>query len=618
MGNYNKIFLLLFIFYIMPFIDRDFINDLSQRVDIVDLINRRVPLKKAGKDYKACCPFHNEKTPSFTVVPNKQIYHCFGCGESGSALDFVMKFDHLDFKEAVETVASESGISVVYDQKAKPVDARIKRYRDLMQKVNEFYQYQLRHSPAKGKVTSYAKKREISGEIAVRFDLGFAPPGWSNLFDHFKQDENTIQDLEKMGLLVAKKDKEGEYYDRFRDRLMFPIHNARGDVIAFGGRVLSSEDSPKYLNSPETPLFSKSNELYGLHHCRKYSRSIDYVLVVEGYMDVVALHQGGITRTVATLGTATTPQHLQILSRTTNIIVFCFDGDRAGRAAAWKALQIALPVIKAGLVIKFLFLPDGEDPDTLVKKESTKAFEARIKNAHTLSKFLFDHVKAEVDFNTIEGKTLFLEKVSVLINQVNYEIYQQQLIEGLAQVVGQSIDQVQAIFQQQTAQTQTTPFDTIPVIDDEPPIPHSDWNQPPNPAPAQSSAVKALMSRMISLLLNYPVLADGTVEVRVRKIEKSQVLLELIHSAQIDGEISQEDLIKPFESKTIIYNRLQQLCTLEPHLSEKQARDEFLSALTAAEKRQENAQIKASIASANTTEEQQKIMEGIQKGKIKS
>ena len=602
----------------MPFIDRDFINDLSQRVDIVDLINRRVPLKKAGKDYKACCPFHNEKTPSFTVVPNKQIYHCFGCGESGSALDFVMKFDHLDFKEAVETVASESGISVVYDQKAKPVDARIKRYRDLMQKVNEFYQYQLRHSPAKGKVTSYAKKREISGEIAVRFDLGFAPPGWSNLFDHFKQDENTIQDLEKMGLLVAKKDKEGEYYDRFRDRLMFPIHNARGDVIAFGGRVLSSEDSPKYLNSPETPLFSKSNELYGLHHCRKYSRSIDYVLVVEGYMDVVALHQGGITRTVATLGTATTPQHLQILSRTTNIIVFCFDGDRAGRAAAWKALQIALPVIKAGLVIKFLFLPDGEDPDTLVKKESTKAFEARIKNAHTLSKFLFDHVKAEVDFNTIEGKTLFLEKVSVLINQVNYEIYQQQLIEGLAQVVGQSIDQVQAIFQQQTAQTQTTPFDTIPVIDDEPPIPHSDWNQPPKPAPAQSSAVKALMSRMISLLLNYPVLADGTVEVRVRKIEKSQVLLELIHSAQIDGEISQEDLIKPFESKTIIYNRLQQLCTLEPHLSEKQARDEFLSALTAAEKRQENAQIKASIASANTTEEQQKIMEGIQKGKIKS
>ena len=602
----------------MPFIDRDFINDLSQRVDIVDLINRRVPLKKAGKDYKACCPFHNEKTPSFTVVPNKQIYHCFGCGESGSALDFVMKFDHLDFKEAVETVASESGISVVYDQKAKPVDARIKRYRDLMQKVNEFYQYQLRHSPAKGKVTSYAKKREISGEIAVRFDLGFAPPGWSNLFDHFKQDENTIQDLEKMGLLVAKKGKEGEYYDRFRDRLMFPIHNAKGDVIAFGGRVLSSEDSPKYLNSPETPLFSKSNELYGLHHCRKYSRSIDYVLVVEGYMDVVALHQGGITRTVATLGTATTPQHLQILSRTTNIIVFCFDGDRAGRAAAWKALQIALPVIKAGLVIKFLFLPDGEDPDTLVKKESTKAFEARIKNAHTLSKFLFDHVKAEVDFNTIEGKTLFLEKVSVLINQVNYEIYQQQLIEGLAQVVGQSIDQVQAIFQQQTAQTQTTPFDTIPVIDDEPPIPHSDWNQPPNPAPAQSSAVKALMSRMISLLLNYPVLADGTVEVRVRKIEKSQVLLELIHSAQIDGEISQEDLIKPFESKTIIYNRLQQLCTLEPHLSEKQARDEFLSALTAAEKRQENAQIKASIASANTTEEQQKIMEGIQKGKFKS
>jgi len=596
LGNYNKIFLLLFIFYIMPFIDRDFINDLTQRVDIVDLINRRVPLKKAGKDYKACCPFHNEKTPSFSVAPDKQMYYCFGCAEGGNALDFVMKFDHLDFTEAVETVASESGISVVYDQEAKPVDTRIKRYQDLMQKVNEFYKYQLRHSPAKDKVTSYAYKRKISGQIAMRFELGFAPPGWSNLFDHFKQDENDIKDLEKMGLLVAKKGKEGEYYDRFRDRLMFPIHNARGDVIAFGGRVLSSEDNPKYLNSPETPLFSKSNELYGLQHCRKYSRSIDYILVVEGYMDVVALHQGDITRTVATLGTATTPQHLQKLSRTTNTIIFCFDGDRAGRAAAWKALQIALPVIKAGLVIKFLFLPDGEDPDTLVKKESTKAFEARIKNAHTLSKFLFDHVKAEVDFDTIEGKTLFLEKVSVLVNQVNYEIYQQQLIKGIAQVLGQSIDQVQTIFQQQAAQPRATP----PVIDDEPPISEftgfTDDDPVSQPASTQSSAVKTHMSRMIRLLLNYPVLADDTVETRVRQLNKTnkkfEVLLELVHSSQMgeDEDISQEELIKPFKNKIKTYNRLKQLCTLEVPLSEKAAREEFLDALLKVEDIQKKAE----------------------------
>ena len=608
----------------MPFIDRDFINDLSQRVDIVDLINRRVPLKKGGKDYKACCPFHNEKTPSFTVVPGKQMYHCFGCGESGGAIDFVMKFDHLDFKEAVETVASESGISVVYDQNAKPVDARIQRYSDLMQKASEFYHSQLKNSIAKNKVVNYAKQRGITGEIAKRFDLGFAPPGWSNLFDNFKSNLDTIADLEKMGLLVAKQGKQGEYYDRFRDRLMFPIHNSKGNVIAFGGRVLSSDDQPKYLNSPETPIFSKSKELYGLYHCRKYSRSIDYVLVVEGYMDVVALHQGGITSCVATLGTATTDQHLQILSRTTSTIIFCFDGDRAGREAAWKALQITLPVIKAGLVVKFLFLPDGEDPDTLVKKESLKSFERRIENAHTLSKFLFEHIKAEVDFNTIEGKTIFLEKASVLIKQVNYDIYKQQLIEGVAQVVNQSIDQVKSVFEQQDPQPTNSPFDYASVQDqEEPPIPDfSDFDQPVEPkvehnVKASVSGAKVLMSKMISLIINYPALADATVEARVRVINNSDVLLDLVRSAQINENISMQDLIQPFKGKTSIYNRLKQLCTLEPHLSEKQAKDEFLGSLLALEKQQDGAQTKTAIHSANTIEEQQRIMEEIQKSKNK-
>ncbi len=608
----------------MPFIDRDFINDLSQRVDIVDLINRRVPLKKGGKDYKACCPFHNEKTPSFTVVPGKQMYHCFGCGESGGAIDFVMKFDHLDFKEAVETVASESGISVVYDQNAKPVDARIQRYGDLMQKASEFYHSQLKKSIAKNKVVNYAKQRGISGEIAKRFDLGFAPPGWSNLLDNFKSNLDTVADLEKMGLLVAKQGKQGEYYDRFRDRLMFPIHNSKGNVIAFGGRVLSSEDQPKYLNSPETPIFSKSKELYGLYHCRKYSRSIDYVLVVEGYMDVVALHQGGITRCVATLGTATTDQHLQILSRTTNTIIFCFDGDRAGRDAAWKALQITLPVIKAGLVVKFLFLPDGEDPDTLVKKESPKSFEKRIENAHTLSKFLFEHIKSEVDFNTIEGKTIFLEKASVLIKQVNYDIYKQQLIEGVAQVVNQSIDQVKSVFEQQDPQPTNSPFDYASVQDqEEPPMPDfSDFDQPVEPrvehnVKASVSGTKVLMSKMISLIINYPSLADATVEARVRVIDNSDVLLDLVRSAQINENISMQDLIQPFKGKASIYNRLKQLCTLEPHLSEKQAKDEFLGSLLALEKQQDGAQTKTAIHSANTIEEQQRIMEEIQKSKNK-
>jgi DNA primase len=600
----------------MPYISQSFIDDLPNQIDIVDLISKRLSLKKTGSDYRAPCPFHGGKNRNFAVNSHKQFYHCFKCGESGGAISFVQKFDNLDFVEAIEVIAGEFGLKIEYDSNTKPVDPRLERYRELSQKVSAFYIQQLRNSPAKEKAVSYAKNRGVSGEIAKRFELGFATPSNNDLLIEFEKSEQDTSDLKSLGLL-----KTGQYgdYDFFRDRLMFPIHNTKGKVIAFGGRAFDNKAKAKYLNSSESPIFSKSRELYGLYHARKYSRTMDYVLVVEGYMDVVALHQADFTKVVATLGTATTPEHLQILARTTNTIVFCFDGDNAGRAAAWKALKIALPIIKAGLVIKFLFLPDGEDPDTLVKKESTKAFEARIDKSHTLSKFLFDHVKAEVDFDTIEGKTLFLEKVSVLISQVNYEIYQQQLIDGVAQVVGQSVDQVQAIFKQQAEQVISTSFDTIPVIDNEPQMPDfsdfSDDYQAPNSIPQENSAVKALMSKMISLLLNYPVLADGTVEVRVRNIKRSEVLLELVRSAQMDEGISQEDLIKPFQSKAGIYERLKELCTLVPHLSETQAKDEFLSALTAAERRQESAKIKGEISSADTLEAQQKIMEGIQKGK---
>jgi len=599
----------------MPFIDRDFINDLSDRVDIVGLINKRVPLKKAGKDYKACCPFHEEKTPSFTVVPDKQIYHCFGCGESGGAIDFIKKFDHLDFVAAVETVASESGISVVYDQKAKPVDTRFKRYNELMGDVNNFYQTQLKSAPAKARAVNYAKKRGISGVIAKRFELGYAPPGWSNLFEQNKDNTEKLADLETLGMLVAKKEKEGEYYDRFRDRLMFPIHNAKGNVIGFGGRVLSDKDNPKYLNSPETPLFSKSRELYGLHHCRKHSRKIDYIVVVEGYMDVIALHQHGITTAVATLGTATTPTHLQTLSRATDTIVFCFDGDKAGRAAAWKALQISLPAMAPGLMIKFLLLPEGEDPDTLIQSESVKAFSHRIDNAQTLSNFLFDHIKAEVPFETIEGKTLFLEKASTLINLVTYSVYRQQLIEGLAGEVGQDVSHVEKVINQsQYSEPPMQDFHDMPPSFDEVPMPEMPYDEPVS-RKKPDSGPKGLMSKMISCVLNYPSLVDETIELRVRKLPQSDVLLELIHSAQIDEEISQQALIKPFESKSKIYARLQQLCVMEPHLSENEAKDELLSALTLSEKQHQRSLTSSSISKASTHADEKKIMEEIQRRK---
>ena len=600
----------------MPFIDRDFINDLPNRVDIVGLINKRVALKKAGKDYKACCPFHEEKTPSFTVVPTKQIYHCFGCGESGGIIDFVMKYDHLAFVEAIETVAGESGISVIYDQTTKPVDMRFKRYNKLMEELSSFYQDQLKKSAAKKKVVDYAKKRGISGSIAKRFELGFAPPGWTNLFDSYKNSEESIQDLLSMGMIVPKTDKKDDYYDRFRDRLIFPIHNTKGSVIGFGGRVLSSKDNPKYLNSPETPLFSKSKELYGLYHCRKYSRKIDAIIVVEGYMDVIALHQQGITNVVATLGTATTSSHLQILSRTAETIVFCFDGDKAGREAAWKALKTSLPAITSGLVIKFLLLPEGEDPDTLINSESAKAFNKRVEEAQTLSSFLFEHIKAEVPFNTIEGKTLFLEKSAALVNLVSYPIYRQQLIEGIAQTIGQNITQVEKAIEQNIANN-TQPnnvneFEQANIAN------HSFQAKSRN---ASSSSMKSLMSRMISCVINYPSLVNdpetsSVIEERARKLPKSDVLVELIRYIQVESDLSKEALLLPYKSKERIYKRLQELSVMEPFLSEYEAKEEFGYALTSAEKYYERKTTKASILSAKTHDEEKAVMQNIMKSKI--
>ena len=601
----------------MPFIDRDFINDLPNRVDIVGLINKRVALKKAGKDYKACCPFHEEKTPSFTVVPTKQIYHCFGCGESGGIIDFVMKYDHLSFVEAIETVAGESGISVIYDQTAKPVDKRFKRYNQIMSELNDFYQNQLKSSSEKNKVVSYAKKRGISGSIAKRFELGFAPPGWTNLFDQYSMNEESVQDLLSMGMIVPKKDKKDDYYDRFRNRLMFPIHNAKGSVIGFGGRVLSSQDNPKYLNSPETPLFSKSKELYGLYHCRKYSRKIDSILVVEGYMDVIALHQHGITNVVATLGTATTPAHLQVLSRSAETIVFCFDGDKAGRDAAWKALKTSLPSITSGLVIKFLILPQGEDPDTLINKESAKAFNSRIEGAQTLSSFLIEHIKSKVPFDTIEGKTLFLEKSASLINLVNYSIYRQQLIEGIANAIGQNIIQVEKAVEQ--SKSQNNQFSST----------NKSQQNKLNPGLVKKttianshSSVKNLMSRMISCVINYPSIVNdpettSVIEERARNLPKSEVLVELIRHAQVESDLSKEALLLPYKAKERVYLRLQELSSMEPFLSEFEAKEEFGYALTAAEKYYERKSTKASILSAKTHDEEKAVMQSIMKSKLK-
>jgi DNA primase len=305
----------------MPLIKRDFIESLSDKVDIISTIGKRITLTKKGKDYKACCPFHEEKTPSFSVSVDKGAYHCFGCGEGGYALSFVQKFDNLDFVDAVERLADENNIEVEYEEKSSPVDKTIPKLKELNQKVCDFFKQSLRTNPAKQKAVDYAKSRGITGEIAKVFDIGFAPPG-NNLYNHFKKNDDDIKNLEKLGLII--KNDNGTYYERFSDRLIFPILNPRNQVVGFGGRALKSSDKAKYLNSSQSPIFDKSSELYGLTYARKFTKKIEYLLVVEGYMDVVGLHSSGITSCVATLGTATTESHIKTLSRNSHLIIFCF------------------------------------------------------------------------------------------------------------------------------------------------------------------------------------------------------------------------------------------------------------------------------------------------------
>ncbi|SDT03858.1 DNA primase [Pseudomonas oryzae] len=387
-------------------IPQRFIDDLLNRTDIVEVVGARVQLKKTGKNYSACCPFHQEKTPSFTVSPDKQFYYCFGCGAGGNALGFVMDHDHLDFPQAVEELAKRAGLEVPREDSRpghkprQPVDSPLY---PLLAAAADYYRQALKSHPARQAAVEYLKGRGLSGVIARDFGLGFAPPGWDNLMKHLGGDSLQQKALIDAGLLIENAET-GKRYDRFRDRVMFPIRDSRGRVIAFGGRVLG-DDKPKYLNSPETPVFHKGQELYGLYEARQHNRDLDEVIVVEGYMDVIALAQQGLRNAVATLGTATSEEHIKRLFRLVPSILFCFDGDQAGRNAAWRALEACLPNLQDGRRVRFLFLPEGEDPDTLVRQEGADAFRARIhQQAQPLAEYFFRHLMEEADPATLEGK----------------------------------------------------------------------------------------------------------------------------------------------------------------------------------------------------------------------
>ena len=424
-------------------IPQNFIDDLLTRANIVDVIDKRVSLRKTGKNYTACCPFHNEKSPSFSVEPEKQFFYCFGCGEGGNALGFITKFDSVDFPQAVEILAQEYGLEVPREESPaqKKIAAKLEGIHDILAKSSKFYQEQLRSHSGRDAAVEYLKHRGVSGVIARDFCLGFAPEGWENLSSLCAKNPQEKENLVKAGLVLNResKDNEKSTYDRFRNRIMFPIRDSRGRTIAFGGRVLGDE-KPKYLNSPETPVFQKGSELYGLYEAKKNRASVEKFLIVEGYMDVIALAQMGIRNAVATLGTATSAQHLTKLFRLVPEVIFCFDGDSAGRKAAWRALETSLPQMEDGRQISFLFLPDNEDPDTLIRKVGQQAFNKLIDDATPLEEFLFNKLSSELDLGSFQDRGKLSKLAKPLLNQIPDGVFNLLVRKRLAEILGIELD----------------------------------------------------------------------------------------------------------------------------------------------------------------------------------
>ncbi|MGO4552219.1 DNA primase [Lysobacter sp. 2RAF19] len=453
-----------------------FIDDLLARTDIVEVIAARVPLKRQGKEFASRCPFHDERSASFTVSPTKQFYHCFGCGAHGTAISFLINYDRLEFLDAVDELAKRVGMEVPRDTRQSNENHDTT---DLFAALDAAAKFFRKHLAGSDKAKAYVDKRGIAPEIAERYGIGYAPDGFNALRDALGTDQRRMQLLERGGMF-SKNDK-GHIYDKFRDRLMFPIADRRGRTIAFGGRVLDPEDSPKYLNSPETPLFHKGRELYGLWQARQVNSKLDRLIVVEGYMDVVALAQYGVSQAVATLGTATTPDHAELLFRNAADVFFCFDGDRAGRNAAWKALESVLPRMKDGRQAFFLFLPDGEDPDSIVRKEGSEGFDARLRQATPLSEFFYGQMSLDVNLASLDGKARLAERCKPLLAQIPDGAFGDLMKQRLTELTG-------------VGARASTPETHVPA--------QRARNAPSVPAPKRS-----LVRSAIALLLQQPSLA---------------------------------------------------------------------------------------------------------------
>jgi len=531
-------------------IPQSFIDDLLNRTDIVDVVSSRLQLKKAGKNHTACCPFHKEKTPSFSVSPDKQFYYCFGCGAGGNALGFIMDHDNLDFPQAVEELAKAAGMEIPREESGrarKPRQPTDSPLYPLLTAAADFYRQALKSHPSRKAAVDYLKGRGLTGEIARDFGLGFAPPGWDNLFKHLSSDTLQQKAMIDAGLLIENAET-GKRYDRFRDRVMFPIRDSRGRIIAFGGRVLG-DDKPKYLNSPETPVFHKGQELYGLYEARKNNRNLDEIIVVEGYMDVIALAQQGLRNAVATLGTATSEEHLKRLFRVVPNVLFCFDGDQAGRNAAWRALEATLSSLQDGRRARFLFLPEGEDPDTLVRSEGTDAFRARInQHAQPLADYFFQQLTEEADPRSLEGKAHMATLAAPLIDKVPGANLRTLMRQRLLEITGLSGEAVSQL-------VHSAPQDAPPVYDpgmDYDAMPdYSDFHQPQEAyAPQQEWTPKKSATGGKKKWDKKPWSKDGKRGDREEYAPRTPVAVEaptlialrtLIHHPQLAGKVESAD-----------------------------------------------------------------------------
>jgi DNA primase len=582
-------------------IPQAFIDDLIARADIVEIISARVPLKRAGREYKACCPFHDEKTPSFWVSPDKQFYHCFGCGVHGTALGFLMEYDRLPFPEAVEDLATRLGLTVPHETAgtaaatagggalagagagAAAADEAAPLY-PLLARIAQFYGSQLQRN---ARASSYAAQRGLAPETIERFGIGYANDSWNEVLRRFGASEREQSALLAAGLIIERERSDGvsggaagsgsggsgggggdRYYDRFRDRLMFPIRDTRGRVIAFGGRVIGAGE-PKYLNSPETVLFHKGKELYGLYETRLARRPLKRLLVVEGYMDVVRLHQAGVIDAVATLGTATTPEHLRRAFRLVSEVVFCFDGDRAGRAAAWRALQQALPEARAGRELRFLFLPDGEDPDSLVGREGGEAFAARLDSALPLSEYLVAQLGEQADVSHADGKAHFVALVRPLLEKIAAGVYRELLLDRVAAAIGLPAERLQQW-----------------LIGPQTPGPNAAAARPGAAARDVRSPVRAvgrgsLTTQAITLLLHFPAAVSAVSEQQLRQLTQMNqpgvaVLVALLEQLGANPAATMAQTLERWRDRPE-YRRLCELGAGEPLVPDQAAARQELS-----------------------------------------